>query len=371
MRYHDNVEDAMTRKIAALVGELVLTANSSNTQKRIQLLPDGRFRTAADGRPDDVPHWILDSTNGFTVASQANATENDLVIDYEHQTINTTENGRPAPAAGWIKHVEYIPGKGLFADVEWTDNAARMIAAREYRYVSAVFTYDNNGYVLRLLHAAITNFPALDGMAELMAACSQFFTTKDKETDSMEEILKLLRQAFKMPDATEQQLQTALTALVKTQPADVALSAAFTKLAEQNSKIVALSTQVNNPDPAKLVSVETMQELQKQIAVLTAQLNSNKAAQVIENALANGQLLPAQKQWATDLAATPDGLVKLTAYLATMPAIASLSGKSGQQSAANSNPEKVAALTENEKAAAKALGYSEAEYRDLMKEEGK
>lgn len=356
----------MSQKIAALIGEL----SSQSPSGRIQLLPDGCFRTAADGRPNDVPHWILDKTNGFAVASQANATENELVIDYEHQTINTAENGRPAPAAGWIKHVEYIPGKGLFADVEWTDNAASMIAAREYRYVSAVFTYDNNGYVLRLLHAAITNFPALDGLNELLVACSQFFTTQ-KDASNMNEIIKLLRQAFKMPDATEQQLQTALTELVKTQPADVALSAAFTKLAEQNNKIVALSAQLNNPDPAKLVSVETMQELQKQVVALTAQLNTNQASQVIENALANGQLLPAQKQWATDLAATPDGLAKLTAYLDTMPAIAALSGKSGQQSAANAGTEKVAALTENEKAAAKALGYSEAEYRDLMKEEGK
>ncbi len=355
----------MSQKIAALVGELSLVNQSPSS--RIQLLPDGHFRTAADGRPNDVPHWILNNTNGFAVASQANATENDLVIDYEHQTINTVENGHPAPAAGWIKHVEYIPEKGLFADVEWTDKAASMIAAREYRYVSAVFTYDNDGYVLRLLHAAITNFPALDGLDELLAACSHFFTTK-KDESNMNEIIKLLRQAFKMPDATEQQLQTALTELVKTQPADVALSTAFIELAEQNNKIVALSAQVNNPDPAKLVSVETMQALQKQVVALTAQLNSNQAAQVIENALANGQLLPAQKQWAKDLAETTDGLAKLTAYLDTMPAIAALSGKSGQQSADNAGQEKVSALTDAEKSAAKALGYTEAEYRELMRE---
>ena len=371
----------MAQKLAVLNAEIVLTADGSNPQSRIQLLPDGQFR-GIDGRPTDVPHWILNSTNGFNVAQLANVAENDLVIDYEHQTVNAKNNGQPAPAAGWIKHVEYIPGKGLFADVTWTAKATAMINAKEYRYVSAVFAYDINGYVLKLAHAAITNFPALDGMDELIAACSQKFTTD--ETNNMDEILKLLRQLFKMPDANETQLQAALTALATSQPAEVALSAVFTTLSEQNqkiaalsaqasnpdpAKIAALSAQASNPDPAKLVPIELMQSLHQQVAVLTAQLQNKDKTEVIDKALSEGKLLPAQKQWATDLAATPAGLAQLKSYLDTVSGVAALSGE--QQGAANAAAEKTITLTSEDKEAAKALGYSEAEYLEIVKKGGK
>lgn len=371
----------MAQKLAVLNAEIVLTADGSNPQSRIQLLPDGQFR-GIDGRPTDVPHWILNSTNGFNVAQLANVAENDIVIDYEHQTINAKNNGQPAPAAGWIKHVEYIPGKGLFADVAWTDKAKAMINAKEYRYISAVFPYDINGYVLKLAHAAITNFPALDGMDELIAACSQKFTTD--ETNNMDEILKLLRQLFKMPDANETQLQAALTALATSQPAEVALSAVFTTLSEQTqkiaalsaqasnsdpAKIAALSAQASNPDPAKLVPIELMQSLHQQVAVLTAQLQNKDKTEVIDKALSEGKLLPAQKQWATDLAATPAGLAQLKSYLDTVSGVAALSGE--QQGAANAAAEKTITLTSEDKEAAKALGYSETEYLEIVKKGGK
>jgi len=46
-----------------------------------------------------------------------------------------------------------------------------MIAAREYRYVSAVFFYEKTtGEVLEIVSLAITNTPALDGLEALAAA---------------------------------------------------------------------------------------------------------------------------------------------------------------------------------------------------------
>lgn len=48
--------------------------------------------------------------------------------------------------------------------------AGEMIAADEYRYISCVFAYDKTGRVTRILHAALTNFPALDGMDEVFVA---------------------------------------------------------------------------------------------------------------------------------------------------------------------------------------------------------
>lgn len=381
----------MGQIIAALTAKLSANAGQSPSV-RIQLLPFGRFRSSADNRPTDAEHWILDDTNGFAIAQQANARINDLVIDYEHQTLYKEQNGQPAPAAGWIESVVYISGKGLFADVVWTNKAASMIQAKEYRYISAVFIYDSNGYVLKLLHAAITNCPALDGMDELIAACSQFFTTK--EDNEMEEYKKLLRALFKMPDASDAQLQAALSALVKEQPKEVALSAVFKELKARNEQIaalsaqskkpdpakvataenqptlqqqiVALAAQVNNPDPAKVVPVETMQALHQQVAALSAQIHKNESLQVINEAIKDGKLLPAQKEWAEQLASTPDGISQLKNYLATIPQIASLSAQFQPQSTGCANQNSVAALSADDREAAKMLGYTEKEYINLF-----
>ena len=381
----------MGQIIAALTAKLSANAGQSSSV-RIQLLPFGRFRSSADNRPTDAEHWILDDTNGFAIAQQANARINDLVIDYEHQTLYKEQNGQPAPAAGWIESVVYISGKGLFADVVWTNKAASMIQAKEYRYISAVFIYDSNGYVLKLLHAAITNCPALDGMDELIAACSQFFTTK--EDNEMEEYKKLLRALFKMPDASDAQLQAALSALVKEQPKEVALSAVFKELKARNEQIaalsaqskkpdpakvataenqptlqqqiVALAAQVNNPDPAKVVPVETMQALHQQVAALSAQIHKNESLQVINEAIKDGKLLPAQKEWAEQLAATPDGISQLKNYLATIPQIASLSAQFQPQSTGCANQNSVAALSADDREAAKMLGYTEKDYINLF-----
>jgi phage I-like protein len=81
-----------------------------------------------------------------------------------------------------MRWLEFTP-KGIFADVEWTDKAAASIAAKEYRYISAVFSYDTKGYVRKIFHAALTNYPALDGMDEVLAAASaQLITPKRSKT---------------------------------------------------------------------------------------------------------------------------------------------------------------------------------------------
>ena len=104
---------------------------------RIQLLPYGEFR-AVDGRPTDVPAWYLTEENGHDVALLANSSRNQLVVDYEHQTLykEKTDNPHlpPVGCVGWSSRL-----KRMFAEVEWTDKAAAAIAAKEYRYISAVF----------------------------------------------------------------------------------------------------------------------------------------------------------------------------------------------------------------------------------------
>jgi len=103
-----------------------------------------------------------------------------------------------------------------------------------------------------------------------------------------------------------------------------ACSALQTKANDAETRIAALSAQVGNPDPSKFVSISVMQNMQGQIAALTAQVNESKVADMVDVALADGRLLPAQEDWARGLGKT--NLAALSAFLDTAPKIVALSG---------------------------------------------
>lgn len=159
----------------------------------IQLLPDGAF-SARDGRPGSLTDgalsvWTLSPAVASALLERWHGRTTPLVIDYEHQSLNTRQNGQPAPAAGWIESLGYTAGQGLFAGVRWTDNAVAFIEQDEYRYISPVFSFDpQTGVVLELKGAALTNTPALDGLATVATS---------------EDFGDVLRAAPSAPDATD------------------------------------------------------------------------------------------------------------------------------------------------------------------------
>jgi phage I-like protein len=169
--------DTPLTSLAALNLELV-PEKGNTVPSEAHLLFSGSFR-AADGRPREVSAWQLDSAIACAVILRAGKKQGDILIDYEHQSLRSEQNGQPAPAAGWFKALEWREGKGLFATgIAWTNRARELIAAREYRYISAVFTYNpKNGEVVEILSVALTNTPALDGLDALIAACGKSHQT--------------------------------------------------------------------------------------------------------------------------------------------------------------------------------------------------
>ncbi|HHF6601691.1 TPA: phage protease [Haemophilus influenzae] len=320
---------------------------------RIQLLPYGKFR-ATDGRPTDVEAWYVTDTNGADVVALANNQRNPLPIDYEHQIIHSLKNGKEAPSAGWMEYLYFNP-QGIFADVRWTDKAADYIKNGEYRYISAVFAYDTDGYVRKIFHAALTNTPALDGMDEAMVAASVNLLQEDNPMDK--KLLAALCTLFALKaDASEADITekvTALSAAKGDSPVD--LLDVYAKLAEKEQSVAALSTQVGNPDPAKFVPVEQVAALQADFNALKTSVEADKKAALITAALSQGKLAPALKDWAQSLS-----IEALTGYLDKATPIAALAG--GHQ--ANKDPDKgnVAALTAEQQAAAKMLGMNDADY---------
>ncbi|HHF4381456.1 TPA: phage protease [Haemophilus influenzae] len=326
---------------------------------RIQLLPYGKFR-ATDGRPTDVEAWYVTDTNGADVVALANNQRNPLPIDYEHQIIHSLKNGKEAPSAGWMEYFYFTP-QGIFADVRWTDKAADYIKNGEYRYISAVFAYDTEGYVRKIFHAALTNTPALDGMEEAMVAASVNLLQEDNPMDK--KLLAALCTLFVLKaDASEADITEKVTALSAAKgDSSVDVLDVYAKLAEKEQSVAALSTQVGNPDPAKFVPVEQIAALQADFNALKTSVEADKKAALITAALSQGKLAPALKDWVQSLS-----VEALSAYLEKAPAMAALSG----EPQAKGDPEqKVAALSAAESAAAKALGLSEKDYMATYKEQ--
>lgn len=282
--------------IAALSFDVTAAADGS-----VQLLPAGTFR-ANDGRPAGLPGWRLDEALAARVLARARQRKNRFVFDYEHQTQLAETNGQPAPAAGWFspEDLEFRPGEGLFAGrVEWTPRAQEFLKNKEYRYVSAVFGFDENtGDVLFLVCAALTNDPALDGLSEvaLAALTARATTLFQAETDtapsssvgtppenvSMNPVLKALLAALGLAEsATETEAVAALT-LIKNQA---------TLVDGLQTQVAALKNAT--PDAARFVPIDKYNELNTQLVQLKASQDAAEVDALINQAKADGKLTPA------------------------------------------------------------------------------
>lgn len=346
---------------------LVIKPVDNRAPTEIQLTPAGTF-SATDGRPHEVPTraWLIDDDIAARVIAATTKIQNKLVIDYEHQTLLKEKNGQPAPAAGWFmgSHLEYR-NNGLWAThIEWTPKAEQMILSGEYRYISPVFEYDPaTGEVTRIRMVALTNSPAVDGMQPIASLTNeQLHQQLNQQLNQQHNPFNDRHQEEPMWKQLLAQLGLPETATEK--EALAALSAIQTQAEEANTQVAALTEKVNaNPDPAQFVPVTVMQDLQGQIAALTAQQNQNMVEQTVNKALADGKLLPSQRDWAVGLGNAH--MASLTEYLDSAKPIAALAQ---QQSTQENPPEhtKTAALTEDQKLIAAAFGKTEQEFKQSL-----
>lgn len=336
-----------TSHIAALTVDLALISTADGQAPRtLKLLPAGNF-SARDGRPGNVAdascsHWMLTAALASQLVAEASRRATRYVIDYDHQTLRAAENGKPAPASGWFGTLEWRPD-GLYAtDVEWTAAAAAMIVAKEYRYLSPVFTYDSLGRVTGLLHVALTNNPALDELPEIgVAALSRLLpaATQSKEDNNMEELAEQLRWLLNLPvGATIDDIKAQLQKLVEKLSGGQGVAAASVDipvlLEQHQERIAALSA--NQADPARFVPVSTVQQLQSEVAALQTQLNQRDVDQLLTAALSDGRLLPAQEAWARKLGG--QNVAELQAFLDTVTPIAALTAtQTGGKAPATTN----------------------------------
>ncbi|MCA8878607.1 MAG: hypothetical protein KDA73_01355 [Rhodobacteraceae bacterium] len=230
----------------------------------VELLPAGTIK-GRDGRV-----FVLDNAQGVVRASVTPGAE--LPIDYEHQADDAAQRSNgPVPAAGWITELQNRDG-AIWGRVSWTGKAANMIAAREYRYLSPVLLHRRDGQVTRLLGASLVHRPNL----ELKALSSEETPMPDTDRDRKAEYIA----------TSIERIAGALGLNAETATTD---------------EIVAAVHARSQPDPAKFMPIEAVQELLRSHSETSAALSQDRAEAKVSEAMAAGYLTPAMRDWAVSL----------------------------------------------------------------------
>ncbi len=207
----------------------------------------------------------------------------ELPIDYEHRSQSPVDNG-PVPAAGWFQ-LEARPD-GLWAvNVRWTETAANLLRAGEYRHWSPVF-WDEDGHIRQLDMIGLTNQPATVNQMPLVASALG---------DSMRE--KLIRILGLAEDASEEQIEAALAEL---QNRAGQLEQAQALLAEAGIQAPIGSDEAHGQAMAAAANAllaARVSELEAELATLRTQALEGEAEAVIEAALAEGRIHAASRDY--------------------------------------------------------------------------
>ena len=316
----------MKREILPLAINFQL--NEAGLPDRVELLPAGRRITGRDGRAwhNLNPQAVADRTNGSGI---------DLVLDIEHASELKAPKGEPAPAAGWL-HDLRVEGDGRITAAvnRWTPKGEQAVRDGEYRYISPAVLYDPKTMnILGIGSAGLTNKPNLP-----LAALNH----EQQEEPTM--LKKILAKLGLPEDATE---ETALNAVGKLQ--------------------VDLQTALNSAQTPSLDKF--VPKADYELALNRAITAEGKIAQgekerldglietAINQALNDGKIAPASKEYYTAMCRTEGGLDQFKTFVAAAPKIVADSTLDKKVPGENAT-----ALNAQEKDICAKLGITEEEY---------
>ena len=236
----------------------------------------------------------------------------DLAIDYEHQTFAAVSNGQPAPAAGWCALESRKDG--IWAvNVRWTDAAAEMLKAKEYRYFSPTFKTDKGNRITQLMPIAITNFPATKGQDALVAA-SQHIESVDQFT---KETIPMHFETIGLKEgATEADVQARAESLVDTE-------SRLLKLTGKDNVGDAFGELIANKDASvRLAAAESeLRELHETIAASEHVKTASAISAMVDEAARTRRFGVSAEEFKKHLTEHGEayGVEKLRSHIATYP----------------------------------------------------
>lgn len=300
------IGDAVELAIATAEG------GAEEPPKVVQLFRMGAH-PSRNGKPRIVRVDNLAHAERIAAAASAYHRSNDMVFDYDHQTVFAAKDGvgGQARAAGWSPRV-FATEEGIFAEVAWNAAAASAIMAKEYRYLSPVFTHDAEGRVICPINVALTNTPSLDLPAVATAFASSLTGEASMDLTAIAKALGLGEDAS---------LEEILRAIANLNSAPAAMTALATALGvAEGSDLVAaasaLKIKADNPDPAAFVPVGVVSELKASVQSLQGTIDTMAAKdRKAKIDAVSDRLPPAMLAYATSI--TDDA--QLDKFLAGLP----------------------------------------------------
>ncbi|WP_096701623.1 phage protease [Magnetospirillum sp. 15-1] len=326
---------------------------------RIHLLPFGTNR----GRDGRGPYTLRDKAHAHQVIASTKLHQRgaDLPVDYEHQSQLAPLHIKPRPAAGWVKWDSLDIGpNGIWGIVEWTATAAQHLGERAYRYLSPVFTHTDDGTVLRIVGAALTNFPNL----EITALASQGAIMPGDTLTSAKALLGL----DGADDATFLKTCENLAKLIQAfvTHLDLPPETGATGVLDALMRKTAAPTTASQT--AEIVAAaQAIQAIASQAETYRQQTSQAQVDKAVADAMAAGKLSPAMKPWAMALASqSPESF---EGFVQSMPALFAGLMKSdfqGRPAVPSNAPSGTAGLTAGQLAVCSQLSVSPEDYRKLL-----
>lgn len=291
-----------------------------NVPDWVQLVPPGESRTV-DGRG---PYRLTDPQ----AVADASAAIGKLPIDENHSIDLAAPRGEASPARGWVVELQARDGAGIWGRVDWTATGRQKVGDNEYRGISPALELRADGTILRVLRASLTNMPNLPGLATL-----------HHQQDPSMDLLTQLRGLLKLDAAADQAaVVVALNSVIARAEslATVAKAAGAAADATADQVVVALQAQAGLAGNAARMAAELV-ALQSQLTTVQNGIAAEKAAALVDGAIAGGKPIPASLRDHYVARATTD-LAGVTTELNAMVAL-NAGGLPGRQPpAGGTNP---------------------------------
>lgn len=298
--------------IGVVAGEVAL-ASAGAGPEWIKVTPRGPVKTR-DGRSY--------SFNPEALAARFDADKVEVPVDVDHGLALRATRGERVDAVGYAAALQ-ARDDGTYARINWLDGGLSILQAKTHRYVSPSFPHDAAGNAAWLHSISLVAAPALS-MPALLHALGY-------SESPMKQIAKALGLA---EDADEAACLAALGKLPKIGAVATALGLAET--ADVQACLSAIGTMRGADVVPKTLHEQTVANLSAattRIEALEKASRDEKVEQLLDGALKDKRIMPAQRVTLAALCATDEGFAQVKAHIAASPALLQASGLDGQRPA--------------------------------------
>jgi phage I-like protein len=260
-------------------------------------------RPQADGRIYGIDGRSWTATDLSKVVTTLNSLKLDLPIDYNHASEIKARMGEESPSAGWMKAGTYrLNASGeICVDVEWTPRGLNSVESKEYRYISpAILSRGAEKQIVSLSSAALVPKPNLQDLPAL---------NHQNQLVMNEEQLKSLCAALGVADNAT--------------PEAVIAAATQTRADLNAAREAAKKPDLNHftPKADYELALNRAQNAEASLATIKADKLKAEAAQLVDDAVTQGKIAPASKEFYLGLCSDSSGVEKLRTHLKSAPAL--------------------------------------------------